>query len=114
MSSSESRKHTNYRRTIMSNDVQSFSFSFVQETQQEETARARTSGKSNSWLMAFASLMGKVLNNISEQMMDKAKEIDKAANDKKPANELTAELTALSQLFKMVSEAVNNVIKSVG
>jgi hypothetical protein len=91
-----------------------YTFSFVQETQQEEIARARTSGKSNSWLMAFASLMGKVLNNISEQMMAKAREIDAAAEQEKPANELTAELTALSQLFKMVSEAVNNVIKSVG
>lgn len=96
-------------------DVQAtYTFSFVQETQQEEIARARTSGKSNSWLMAFAKLMGEVMNNVAKQMMEKAKEIDAAANNKEPANELTAELTALSQLFKMISEAANNVIKSVG
>lgn len=95
-------------------EVQGYVFSFVQEARQENEVQARTSGKSNSWLMAFAKLMGEVLNNVSEQMMDKAKEIDAAAKSEEPANELTAELTALSQLFKMISEACNNVIKSVG
>lgn len=95
-------------------EVQSFSFSFVQNVQREALAEARVSGKSTSWLMAFAKLMGEVANNISHQMMAKAREIDAAAKDEKPSNELTAELTALSQLFKMVTEATNNVIKSVG
>lgn len=96
-------------------EVQStYTFSFVREVQGEEIARARTSGASQSWLMVFAKLMGDVMNNIAEQMMDKAKEIDAAAKNEEPANELTAELNALSQLFKMVSEATNNVIKSVG
>lgn len=95
-------------------EVQGFSFSFVDNVRQEGEIQARTSGKSTSWLMAFAKVMGDVANNISEQMMDKAKEIDAAAKSDKPSNELTAELTALSQLFKMVTEATNNVIKSVG
>lgn len=98
-------------------DIQSFVFSFVQNVQDEgriQANQARTGGTSTSWLMAFAKLMGEVANNIAEQMMDKAKEIDAAAKKEEPANELTAELTALSQLFKMVTEATSNVIKSVG
>jgi hypothetical protein len=95
-------------------EINGFSFSFVQNVKDEAQIQARTAGKSNGWLMAFAKLMGEVANNISEQMMDKAKEIDAAAKKKDPSNELTAELTALSQLFKMVTEATNNVIKSVG
>ncbi|NLG58815.1 MAG: hypothetical protein GX538_01460 [Gammaproteobacteria bacterium] len=100
----------------MSN-IQSFTFSFVQNVQDDariQSTQARTSGASTSWMMAFAKLMGEVANNIAEQMMDKAKEIDAAAKNEEPANELTAELTALSQLFKMVTEATSNVIKSIG
>jgi len=98
-------------------DIQGFVFSFVQNVQDEgriQATQARTGGASTSWLMAFAKLMGEVANNIAEQMMDKAKQIDAAAKSEEPANELTAELTALSQLFKMVTEATSNVIKSVG
>jgi len=98
--------------------IEGFVFSFAQNVQDEARveakAQARTSGGSTSWLMAFAKLMGEVANNIANQMMDKAKEIDAAAEKEKPSNELTAELTALSQLFKMVTEATNNAIKSVG
>lgn len=95
-------------------EVQGFVFSFVENVRQEAQAEARVSGKSTSWLMAFAKLMGEVANNVAEQMMDKAREIDAAAENEEPSNELTAELTALSQLFKMITEATSNVIKSVG
>ena len=95
-------------------EIHNFIFSYVENVRQEAQTEARVSGKSTSWLMAFAKLMGEVANNVADQMMAKAREIDKAAKDEKPSNELTAELTALSQLFKMVTEATSNVIKSVG
>jgi len=92
----------------------SFSFNFAENTLQELQNKAQMSGKSGSWLVQFATVMGEIANKISDQMMEKAGEIDTAAENEEPANELTAELTALSQLFKMLTEATNNVIKSVG
>ncbi len=92
----------------------SFNFSFAENTLQELTNKAQSSAKTGSWLVALATIMGEIANKMSTQMIEKASEIDTAADNEEPANELTAELTALSQLFKMFTEATNNVIKSVG
>ena len=94
--------------------VQGFSFSFVENVRQDNAIQAKHGLKGGSWLVAFATAMGKIANDINKDMMALAKKIDQAQKDKEPANELTAQLTALSQLFKMVTEATNNVIKAVG
>lgn len=91
-----------------------YNFSYADNTLQELTTKARTSAQTGSWLVALATIMGEIANKMSTQMIEKAAEIDTAADNKEPANELTAQLTALSNLFKMFTEATNNVIKSVG
>lgn len=96
------------------NELQGFSFSYVEGVRQENMIKAKHALKGGSWLVAFATAMGKIANQINNDMMQLAKKIDQAQESKKPANELTAQLTALSQLFKMVTEATNNVIKAVG
>lgn len=92
----------------------SFNFNYADNTLSEMTQKARASAQTGSWLVALATIMGEIANKMSTQMIEKASEIDTAADNEEPANELTAELTALSQLFKMFTEATNNCIKSIG
>lgn len=94
--------------------IEGYVFSFVEDARAERENQAQLAKYGGGWLVSFALAMGEVMNKINDEMMGLAKELDKAAEGDEPANELTALLTAKSQLFKMVSEATSNAIKAVG
>ncbi|KRE94465.1 hypothetical protein ASG87_17845 [Frateuria sp. Soil773] len=66
---------------------------------------------SGSWLVALALALGKAMSKLQDDMMKDAKE---AGGKGKGATEANARLQAESQLYSMVANAINTVIKAVG
>ncbi|MEN1956857.1 hypothetical protein WCE34_04650 [Luteimonas sp. MJ204] len=89
--------------------------SFVANATTMREAEAKlASARGGGWLIALAQVLGKIADNMGEAIVAKAKEIDTAGPDADNINELNAELTAMSQVFKMFMEAASTVIKTIG
>lgn len=113
-----------------------FAYSYIENTKIENVNSAKLVSKAGgSYLVAMALLLGKIANNMTENLMDLAKELDKlqAAKSQKlqsegykgngseikgvggmGENELTALMQAQTQLLNMFMQAMNTVIKSMG
>jgi hypothetical protein len=77
-------------------------------------ARGRRPGE--SFLMALARVMGQVIDDKMDQQMEAAIDLDQAnqSGDKSHISEMSAKIQALGQEINMLSNALNNSIKSVG
>jgi hypothetical protein len=71
-------------------------------------------GGSNSWLVAIAKVLGKMLGQQAQKLVDESKAISGATGDAKQQNSLLTQFQADSQLFGIMSNAVNNFISTVG
>lgn len=88
--------------------------SFVATMTVERANDAQVAAKGGGWLIAIAEMLGKIADKMGEEVVAKAKEIDEAGSDADNINELNAELSAMSQVFKMFMETVSTVIKTIG
>ena len=89
--------------------------SFVANATTMREAEAQlSSARGGGWLIALAQVLGKIADKMGEEIVSKAKEIDTAGPEADNINELNAELTAMSQVFKMFMETVSTVIKTIG
>ncbi|QJU59891.1 hypothetical protein HL653_21000 [Sphingomonas sp. AP4-R1] len=77
-------------------------------------ARGRRPGE--SFLMALARIMGQVIDDKMDQQMQAAQDLDQAnqSGDKSHISEMSAKIQALGQEVSMLSNALNNSIKSLG
>lgn len=66
---------------------------------------------SGSWLVALALALGKAMSKLQDDMMKDAKE---AGGKGAGATEANARLQAESQLYTMVANSINTVIKAIG
>lgn len=77
-------------------------------------ARGKRGGE--SFLMALARVMGQALDHKLDDQMQAAKDLDQAnsGGDKSHISEMSARVQALGQEVGMISNALNNSIKSIG
>lgn len=77
-------------------------------------AKGRKPGE--SFLMALARVMGQVIDDKMDQQMEAAQNLDQAnqSGDKSHISEMSAQIQALGQEVSMLSNALNNSIKSLG
>lgn len=79
-----------------------------------------------SWLVALATMLGKMADRLGDAIVDQAQKIDTEMNRQAKARsdgeevsdsnltQLNAELTAMSQQMKMLQESISTIIKSIG
>jgi len=72
------------------------------------------STKGDSFLVALAKALGKVMDNKMGQMKAKTDQLGGLDSKDSKYGQLTAEIQALGQEMNMVSQALNNSIKSIG
>ena len=72
------------------------------------------STKGDSFLVALAKALGKVMDGKMGQMKAKTDELGGLDSKDSKYGQLTAEIQALGQEMNMVSQALNNSIKSIG
>lgn len=82
--------------------------SSLSESNEFREARAGGGVKGGGWLMAMATVLGKELNEMSQDMEQMAGRISKDTPD------LTAKFGALSQQFSILMNATTTAIKTVG
>ncbi len=72
--------------------------------------------RGESFLMALARVMGQAIDGKMDKLMSTAKSLDQAnqSGDKSHVSEMSAKIQALSQEVSMLSNALNNSIKSLG
>lgn len=81
-------------------------------TSQSENTKG---SKGDSFLVALAKALGKVLDDKMTKMKDLSEEMNQTDNsDKSKLGSLGGELSAVGQEVKILSEALNNSIKSLG
>lgn len=107
-------------------DIQSYTFSFIQNVQSQRQGEARAAAGGGSSLMALAIMLGEIADKMLDRVMDLADQLDNLQDkkaemknkDKDPGgmgeNKLTAQLQAQTQIMNMFMQAMNTVIKSVG
>lgn len=73
-------------------------------------------GASDSWLVAIAKAMGKMLGNQAQRLVDLTNEMSKhtGKNDAQQFQQLNAEFSAQSQMFGILSNSFSNSIKTIG
>lgn len=97
---------------------------------QAEASRSTESAAARgSWMVALATMLGKMADRLGDAIVNQAELIDtemnrqaKVRNDsdgKKSVEDstltqLNAELTAMSQQMKMLQESISTIIKSIG
>ncbi|WP_133000200.1 hypothetical protein [Luteimonas arsenica] len=107
-------------------EINSYTFSFVQNVQSQRQNEAQAAKGNGSYLMALALMLGEIADKMLDRVMDLAGDLDnlqdkkaEMKNDKKDPggmgeNKLTAELQAQTQIMNMFMQAMTTVIKSVG
>lgn len=93
----------------MSNDVNAlFVNSLANQEVQNKTNEAKSSGP-NGWLMAIATLAGKLADKKADQM---TKAIEGLPADAKPSDMLKTQ--ALVSEFQLMMNTFTNVVKTIG
>ncbi|BAW00284.1 EscF/YscF/HrpA family type III secretion system needle major subunit [Lysobacter enzymogenes] len=93
----------------MSNDVNAlFVNSLANQEVQNKTNEAKSSG-ANGWLMAIATLAGKLADKKADQM---TKAIEGLPADAKPSDMLKTQ--ALVSEFQLMMNTFTNVVKTIG
>lgn len=88
----------------------------------DELAVAAKTAKGGSWLVALATLMGKIADKMGENLVKMAQKIDSEqakASDAAPGekNDLTAlngQMNAYGQLMNMFMQSMSAIIKTIG
>lgn len=102
------------------NDLQD---AFSKAINDEALARAMKSGSdkesdgpADSWLVAIAKAMGKMLGNQAQHLVDLTNEMAKhtGKNDAQEFQQINAEFSAQSQMFGILSNSFSNSIKTIG
>lgn len=75
-----------------------------------------TDGAADSWLVAIAKAMGKMLGNQAQRLVDLTNEMSKhtGKNDAQEFQQINAEFSAQSQMFGILSNSFSNSIKTIG
>ena len=96
----------------------------AEASRNSESAAAR-----GSWLVALASMLGKMADRLGDAIVKQAELIDNEMNrqaevrneskgkksvEDSNLTQLNAELTAMSQQMKMLQESISTIIKSIG
>lgn len=110
----------------MSN-IESFTFSYINNATMERDNEAKVSGPAGSWLMALAKLLGEIADKMGEQLVKLAEKIDDVQDAKAnfenrtgksygsgDLTQLNAMMQAQAQLMNMMMQAMSTIIKSVG
>jgi len=90
--------------------AQSWTSSFIEQARDAEGG----SSKGDSFLVALAKALGKVMDGKMGQMKAKTDQLGGLDSKDSKYGQLTAEIQALGQEMNMVSQALNNSIKSIG
>lgn len=72
-------------------------------------------GGKKSFLVQLALAMGKVIDSKMERAVELGEKLDaEQSKDKPVTGSITAEMTAVGQEISLITQALNNVIKSIG
>lgn len=94
----------------MSNEVNAlFANSLANQEVQNKTNEAKGSGKGDGWLMALATMAGKLADKKADQM---TKAIEGLPADAKPSDMLKTQ--ALVSEFQLMMNTFTNVVKTIG
>ncbi|MBD7987302.1 hypothetical protein H9645_04600 [Luteimonas sp. Sa2BVA3] len=98
------------------------SFNAVVESDRANESKAAR----GSWMVALATMLGKMADRLGDAIVDQAQKIDTEMNRQaglredgkeiKDSNltQLNAEMTAMAQQMKMLQESISTIIKSIG
>lgn len=87
------------------------------EARAEAVAKAKAQAQmkgGGSTMMKLALALGTIADNFVEKVLAKANQLDAASGTGGSENKLTAEMQALTMIMKAFTEAMNNVIKTMG
>ncbi|WP_456416904.1 hypothetical protein [Thiolapillus sp.] len=95
--------------------VDQFVEDFIQASVKEANEECQGSGKGgDNWLVMLAKAMAKMQAEHMDKMEAAQKEMGSAGDDKEAFFDASATFQAESQMFKLVSEALSTMVKSVG
>jgi hypothetical protein len=100
----------------MSKDIQSVINNESLMRQLKSSSDKDATGGGDSWLVAIAKAMGKMLGNQAQKLVDLTNEMSQhtGKNDAQVFQQLNAEFSAQSQMFGILSNSFSNSIKTIG
>ncbi|MEN5059398.1 hypothetical protein [Luteimonas sp. TWI1416] len=99
---------------------------FNSEVKDTEAVNKGSSAATGSWLVALATMLGKMADRLGDGIVKQAKLIDQQMNKEAEArnggktvedsnlSQLNSEMQAMSQQMKMLMDAISTIIKSIG
>ncbi|MGV8931813.1 MAG: hypothetical protein ACOH1R_06830 [Luteimonas sp.] len=107
--------------------IPSYHFSYVGEVQNEREIKSSSAAK-GSWLVALATMLGKMADRLGDGIVKQADRIDQQMNkeakfrnnnegkgvENSNLTQLNAEMQAMAQQMKMLMDAISTIIKTIG